>query len=126
MAEAKAAFEQAVEAFRSWAGQDHPNPMHGPGEWECDYEGWQDAYRAVRSFLDAIDPLQWNSHDIEALLYILARANEDEVIKNELVSRPKHLMVLARPGIHPNEQEARWQLADALNRSARATRLGHG
>jgi HEAT repeat protein len=48
------------------------------------------------------------------LLYILARDNEMELLKQELVTRPVHLLALSRVALYSIEADARWQLADAL------------
>jgi hypothetical protein len=64
--------------------------------------------------LDAVAPSEWNEDLAEDLLYILARDNEDECIKEDLVSRPACLIAVAKIGLGSGERDARWQIADAL------------
>lgn len=112
MLDARTKFEQAVAEFRAWAGS-YPHAERS-GDWECDYDYWISIGNAFSGFLDSSDPQRWDQHVIELLLYILARDNEDEALKRELVGRPSHLLALARAGVRSTERDARWQLADAL------------
>jgi HEAT repeat protein len=52
--------------------------------------------------------------DINIIFYLLARDNVDEVIKDELVCRPLHLLKIAKAAPLSAERDARWQIADAL------------
>ena len=53
---------------------------------------------AFDAFLIASGPQQWDQPTIEQLLYVLARDNEFEVLKEKLVHNPGHLVTLARAG----------------------------
>ena len=112
MLDARTKFEQAVAEFRAWASS-YPHAERS-GDWECDYDDWMSIGNAFSGFLDSSDPQRWDQHVIELLLYMLARDNEDEALKRELVGRPSHLLALARAGVRSTERDARWQLADAL------------
>jgi HEAT repeat protein len=112
MLSALAELKKAIEEFKVWA--DRYSVGDRSGEWECDYEQWPRICTAFSAYLDTCAPQKWDDEIIELLLYILARDNEVEILKNELMSRPAHLMALAEAGIHSIEQDARWQLADAL------------
>ncbi|MGY8634826.1 HEAT repeat domain-containing protein [Bradyrhizobium sp. 14AA] len=109
---AEARLAEAVSAFRNWA--DCYPVGERSGEWECDYDQWPSITSAFTAFLDSGVPQRWNASVIEMLLYILARDNEMEMLKEELITRPAHLVVLARAALRSTEQDARWQLADAL------------
>lgn len=111
-ANAKVRLVQTVSAFRSWADS-YPADQRS-GEWECDYEQWPAITSAFISFLDSGAPQFWDTSTAELLLYILARDNEMEGLKRELITRPVHLLALSRVAISSTEAEARWQLADAL------------
>jgi HEAT repeats len=109
---AEARFVEAVLAFRSWADC-YPVGQRS-GEWECGYEQWLAITTAFTSFLDSGVPQLWDASTFETLLYILARDNELEMLKQELIARPAHLLALASVALHSAESDARWQLADAL------------
>jgi hypothetical protein len=104
--------DTAVSDFRRWANS-HSSSVKS-AEWEAEYEHWQNVADAFKAFLDLSEPNDWSQDDTESILYILARDNECETLKDELIVHPGHLLALARAGIHSTEVEARWQLADAL------------
>ncbi len=113
---ARRALLREANRFKAWAKQNFPTGA-GFGEWECDYPNWDRRYTAAISHLNAYSPAEWNSVDIDILLYVLARDNEVENIKQELERRPGHLLALARLALsRPSNWEARWQLADALSK----------
>jgi hypothetical protein len=118
--DAEVRFVETVVAFRSWADR-YPVGQRS-GEWECDYGRWPEITTAFTSFLDSGAPFLWDASVVEFLLYILARDNEMEILKQELITRPAHLLALARVALHSAECDARWQLADALGRVDLAVR----
>lgn len=102
----------AVGAFQDWASE---QPNHDPpGEWEADYDDWPALNTAVIKLLQASSPAQWDQSIVHALLYALARDNEREILKDDLVDSPSHLIALAKEGVNYDDPQARWQLADAL------------
>ena len=112
MPDARAKFEHAVAEFRAWAAS-YPEAERS-AEWEIDYDHWPDLWSAAAAFLDSSEPRRWDRSIVELLLYVLARDNETEDLKRELVGRPEHLLALARAGTGSAERDARWQLAAAL------------
>lgn len=131
---ARLALRRAAIAFRDWA--DAFPAAARSAEWECDYEDWDAVWAACETFLEAGDPGAWNPDDCADLLYLLARDNETETIRQMLAEQPARLLALAAPGLCPPkpeahlqvpepearlqmpEPEARWQLADALGDAA--------
>lgn len=112
MSDARAKLERAVAEFQAWAAS-----LPGAecsSEWECDYDYWPELWNATAAFLDSSEPRRWDRPTVELLLYVLARDNEMEELKNDLASRPEHLLVLAEAGTGSAERDARWQLAAAL------------
>jgi hypothetical protein len=105
-------FRRAIGEFRAWA-TDFPS-REKSGEWECAFDQWPKVHAAVSDYLEAYPPRQWTDDVVDLLLYILARDNEIEWLKKELIKRPDHLLTLAGAGVASNERDARWQLADAL------------
>jgi HEAT repeat protein len=72
-------------------------------------------YVATRSHFNAYSPAEWNASDVDLILYVLARDNEVEIVKDELERRPEHLASLARHSLASAcDHESRWQLAVAL------------
>src|ERR1700744_2864355 len=98
---AEARFIEAVLAFRNWADCYPAGQRYG--EWECGYEQWSATTSAFTAFLDSGAPQLWDASTVEMLLYILARDNEMEILKQELIARPGHLLALARVALHSTE-----------------------
>ncbi len=112
MSDVRARFEYAVAKFRAWAAS-YPQAERS-NVWECDYDYRPELWSAAAAFLDSSEPQRWDRSIIELLLYVLARDNEIEELKNQFAGRPKHLLVLAGAGTGSAERDARWQLAAAL------------
>ncbi len=112
MSDVRTRFEHALAEFRAWAAS--CSEAERSSEWECDYDHWPDLWSATAAFLDSSKPQRWDRSTVELLLYVLARDNEIEELKNELAERPEHLLVLAGAGTGSAERDARWQLAAAL------------
>lgn len=100
------------EKFSRWAASQLESERSG--EWEMDYEHWPEATRAVSDLLDAIQPEELSGAIATQLLYLLARDNESEFLKDELVARPAHLLSIAGAALGSDEPDARWQVAVAL------------
>lgn len=112
MSNAKTRFEEAVSEFRVWAAA-HPVSKRY-GEWEFYYDQWPAIWATFKNFLQSSDSKDLDQHTRELVLYALARDNETETLKDALIDQVEHLLALARTGLHSAEQDARWQLADAL------------
>lgn len=103
----------AIRAFKAWAEQRFPaGERHG--EWETEYENWSAIETAFNACLDGYTPEQWTEEIVELLLYALARDNETQRLQNALKLRQSHLIALARASCSSTDNDARWQLADAL------------
>lgn len=100
--------------FQQWA--EGRNADQRSAEWEAEYEKWPELTRAYCDVLDTCHPEDWDQSLVDLLLYILARDNEGEVLKDELISRPTPLMALAAASPASDEPDAKWQIADALGR----------
>ncbi len=99
-----------IAAFRAWA--DTVPRVTRSAEWEIAYDAWPAITAALGAFLAATARL--SVADTAAILYILARDNECETVKETLIAWPDHALALARAGVHGGEIDARWQLADVL------------
>ncbi len=92
--------------FRCWAEAQQGRY----GEWECLYPDWAALYAAAQQ---ALDDGSWREH-AEDMIYLLARDNESEVLREELRERPGVLRELAPLIQDKGEPDARWQLAQTL------------
>jgi hypothetical protein len=110
-----AELKRTIGDFVAWAGG-YPVDCRS-GEWEVEYERWPEIATAFATYLEKFTPDQWDEEVIDLLIFILARDNEGEILKQELVNRPDHLLALAKASITSTERDARWQLADALGDS---------
>jgi len=101
-----------VERFRTWA---QSLPSGRSGEWECDYPSWPSLYDAAFAFLSSQRFESWADDELRAILYAIARDNEDQHIVGTLrMKHPDLLGLLAEASLGKGEWEARWQLGDAL------------
>ncbi len=113
-----------IGRFRRWAGSDPPatrsreEPLHhADAEWECDYPHWGELYDAVMAHVAAGPVESWSDEQLQAVLYALARDNEDEILAEGIRTRhPATLIALARISVMHGEHDAKWQLADQLGR----------
>ncbi|HWW28317.1 MAG TPA: hypothetical protein VNZ85_20705 [Caulobacter sp.] len=105
-------FVDATLAFRRWAAEHLAE--YGPGDWGASYDDWPAFTRAFCDLLDATEPADWDQPLVDLVLYALARDDDAEVLKDELLARPAHLMVLAEAAPLSSEYAAKWQIADAL------------
>jgi len=100
-------FREEVARFREWA-----SPHEGSyGEWECDYEHWDALWSATEEMMAecAADlPDEGTSDD---LLYAIARDNEIERLRRELVKYPVLLRHLALYAVDSPDADAKWQIA---------------
>lgn len=108
---------QEVARFRQWAAvrqsPDHRPAQfsHGEGEWECDYPDWQTLYAAVDDFLAVAAHRTITGEELELLLYVLARDNEDEHVLETLELFPGIAAQVAEAAFSISDVDARWQAA---------------
>lgn len=102
----------AADRFRAWARDTYPNARFG--EWETTYEGWDAVYESVTRFIRGYHYDRWDSVERQALLYLIARDNESELLVDVLAEDPARLLALARDAVVSTENEARCQIAERL------------
>jgi hypothetical protein len=100
--------------FREWAAS-YPY-AESCGKWECDYEHWNDFYRAFSDFVTTSSQQEWTPVTIEMLLYAIARDNEGEWLIKKVAKNLDNLVFLAEQAIHSKERDAKWQFAVELSR----------
>jgi len=99
-------FLNEIGKFKLWANKYSAQY----GEWEMDYEKWGDLYLATKRIMpNYIDKVP-NNKITNDLLYVIARDNEREELRRELINYPKLLRYLAKYGTESTERDARWQI----------------
>lgn len=101
-----ATLRDEIDRFKSWA----PPLDHRQGEWECDYEHWPHLWSAAISSIDQHAGGQMSPEVAEDLLYVLARDNEAEHIRDHLVQAPDVLSALAAYATRCSDADAKWQI----------------
>ncbi len=69
------------------------------GEWECDYEHWNELWTATEELMARLAHVLPAYETSSDLLYVIARDNEIERLRDELVKYPELLQPLARFGV---------------------------
>jgi len=109
----KTRLRDAIRRFRLWADERFPQARHG--EWETEYEHWDDLYNAVTGVLETSETA-WDEETKELLIYAVARDNEVGLLAERLTA--SQLSTLAAASIESNESDAKWQFADKLSKSS--------
>lgn len=110
-----AALRDEVERFKEWA-KAYPPEQRG-GEWECNYPFWDDLHSAALAFFGERPYASWSAEERAAILYALARDNEDQRLATDLRSSHAELLLpLCRAALESGEADAKWQLASELGR----------
>jgi hypothetical protein len=121
-----------VAKFREWAffrvsPNFQPDEYSHGAEWECDYPDWQQLYAAVEDFLAAAAHRTLTNTELELLLYVLARDNEDERVLETLEQFASIAAQIAEAAVTFADLDARWQAAVLAGRigSAAVVRRFH-
>ncbi len=105
-----------VARFQSWA-EAFPLEQRS-GEWECLYQEWALLYAAVRHLLSTRLLADWSQAELAAVLYAVARDNEDQILAHQIgVQYPQLLLPLAEAASESGEPEAKWQFAQELGQA---------
>ncbi|HEX3047368.1 MAG TPA: hypothetical protein VHY08_21635 [Bacillota bacterium] len=93
-----------ISNFRNWANEQ----AQDYGEWECDYEFWENIHISFDQFLS-------EKHNITSYLsditYIIARDNECEILIKKLLAYPELFGTLCEYSVETTEYDAMWQCA---------------
>lgn len=99
-------FADEVLRFKEWA----PHHQGSYGEWECDYEHWNELWAATETLMETCAHETPDLAIGGELLYTIARDNEIERLRCELLKYPELLRYLARIGIDCPDRDAKWQI----------------
>ena len=101
-----------IDKFKKWEKDE--NPAYSKyGEWECDYQYWNDIYHEIDELLDQ-EELNLSNSQIDDLLYIIARDNECEIIGEKLSKNVPFVISLANYAISSLHSDSKWQLVKIL------------
>ena len=110
-----------IDKFDLWAQSHFGVPQKDlRGEWECNYDYWDDIYKSFEIFIRASDPGKLTSIQKDRLLYIIARDNESEYLSNILES--DFLIILAEHSLYNGSTDDKWQLATQLYKLTNKTK----
>jgi HEAT repeat protein len=99
--------QEQVEKFKHWA----VTVVRRSGEWECDYEHWQGLWSSALGAIALYADGEISNAAADDLLYALARDNECEHIRENLVATPKLVTALAKRAVASGDADAKWQIA---------------
>jgi hypothetical protein len=106
---------QEVTKFREWVSSvEYLNSETLNVEDGCFYSEWRDLCKIILSFLTTSINEDWNSQDVDDILYVIGWDNEDEYLTDEIEENPAVLIKLANLALNSLEDDAKWQLADRL------------
>ncbi len=98
--------------FKRWS-LSYPTETRS-GEWECDYNHWNDLYAVFTNFIESNSPEVLKEHDIENIIYIVARDNEMEVLISDLAEKPYWFKAILPRVLECDEPDAKWQFSVVL------------
>ncbi|MBX7225483.1 MAG: hypothetical protein K1X55_05600 [Chitinophagales bacterium] len=102
-----------IDKFDKWAQSQYDIPQDDiGGEWECNYNDWENIYKTFETFINTTDPNKLTSIEKDRLLYIIARDNEMENLSRLLDEQ--FLIVLSEHSISHGHRDDKWQLAVQL------------
>ena len=102
-----------IDKFDTWAQSQFGKPQDDiGGEWECDYENWNNIYKSFENFIATTDRKTLTDKQKNRLLYIIARDNETEYLASILDDQL--LTILTEHSIENGHRDDKWQLAIQL------------
>ena len=102
---------QAVSKFKEWESSEYPC-YKKYGEWECDYDDWQEIYALVDQWINNVN---WGDEIVDSVLFFMARDNECEIIRGKLSGKPDIYVKLAKLSLISLHSDAKWQLATLIS-----------
>ncbi len=103
--------QNEVAKFRAWA----PSREGTSGEWECDYSDWASLTQAAEETMRQAATSVIDDIDADNLLYTIARDNEIEDLRRQLIRYPELLRALAIRAVSYHDSAARWQIVVSVH-----------
>jgi len=104
-----------INQFKQWALEHYPllqDELYG--EWESEYEEWNEIYTSFHSFLAQSHPSQWSKEEKDELLYIIARDNDSGILASNRTEEA--LIVITEHSLQQGTRDSKWQLVTELPR----------
>ncbi|NEM97169.1 HEAT repeat domain-containing protein [Pontibacter burrus] len=110
--------ETELAKFWDWAGMspDTYSENRGLGEWEIEYPGWDELYRAATEVLELLNK-EFNHDLAQLLVYALAVDNESGTILQKAEEKLESKLRFVKKVINSDLPQARWQAAELLGRT---------
>ena len=103
-----------IELFKKWASKHYPecDEEHDNGEWEFGVNShFDEMVSAARGVITNIDFEDADENLIDAMLFVVARDNESEILADELLKHEGWFSLLATRSLDSKYINARWQFA---------------
>ncbi|MHC2990218.1 hypothetical protein OB13_00920 [Pontibacter sp. HJ8] len=107
--------ETELAKFWEWADMspDTYTENRGLGEWEVEYPGWEELYKAANEALEQLNK-EFNHDLAQLLVYALAIDNEAGVVLKSVEEKLENKLRFVRKAVYSNQQQAKWQMAELL------------
>ena len=112
------ALETELAKFWEWANMtpETYNEERGLGEWEIEYPGWDELYKAVGGVIEQLNK-EFNHDLAQQLVYALAIDNESGTVLQAIVDKLESKLRFVKKAINSDQPQARWQIAELLGNS---------
>ncbi len=107
--------ETELAKFWDWAKMTPAtyNEERGLGEWEMEYPGWEELYKAADEVIELLNK-EFNHDLAQQLVYALAIDNESGTILQKVDDKLESKLRFVRKAIFSDQPQARWQIAELL------------
>ncbi|HEY4649834.1 MAG TPA: hypothetical protein VIG72_00400 [Pontibacter sp.] len=110
--------ETELAKFWEWAQltPETYSENRGLGEWEIEYPGWEELYKAATEALEQLNR-EFNHDLAQLLVYALAIDNESGIILQKAEEKLESKLRFVKKVINSDQPQARWQAAELLGRT---------
>lgn len=107
--------ETELAKFWEWASMapDTYNDERGLGEWEIEYPGWDELYKAATEAFELLNK-EFNHDLAQQLVYALAIDNESGLVLEKVEDKLESKLRFVKKVINSDQPQARWQIAELL------------
>lgn len=107
--------ETELAKFWEWANMtpETYNEERGLGEWEIEYPGWDELYKATDEALEQLNK-EFNHDLAQQLVYALAIDNESGTVLQKVDKTLENKLRFVKKAINSDQPQARWQAAELL------------
>ncbi|MER2997953.1 HEAT repeat domain-containing protein [Pontibacter populi] len=107
--------ETELAKFWEWANMTSEtyNKERGLGDWEIEYPGWDELYKAIDKALEQLNK-EFNHDLAQHLVYALAIDNESGTVLQKVDEKLENKLRFVKKAINSDQPQARWQAAELL------------